>query len=258
VKEFSSERLLCEREGQMKRSNKYFGHDEMTLSEAILWSAGANDLQLPRFLSPALGRRLILLCALIVAAFALSSLGASQSAPGKAAQASNKAPTVVTSPDGQHSIQFTAAQQSAISLFLQTHPGMQAANCQTLGYAPADCAGAYTDWAALVHDAKAELQYPYAAWGDFNHDGQIDFVVPFFGHAPVNSWGWHQWSLVVFQGMSDGHFTPVIAATDKWGTCFDGMLFHPVRKQIEYWCKSAGGSFRWNGSKYVAKRLVGD
>lgn len=242
----------------MRRRNEHFGHDEMTLSEATLWSADTNDLQHPRFLGAVRRRPLILVRGLIVAAFALSSLGASQSAPGKVAQASNKAPTVVTSPDGQHSIQFTAAQQSAISLFLRTHPGTQAANCQTLGYALADCAGAYKDWAALVDDAKAELQYPYVAWGDFNHDGRLDFVVPFFGRAAVNNWGWRQWSLVVFQGTPDGHFTPVIAATDQWGTCFDGMLYHPVRKQIEYWCKSAGGSFRWNGSKYVAKRLVGD
>lgn len=82
--------------------------------------------------------------------------------------------------------------------------------------------------------------------------------MPFFGRKDVNSYHWRQWLLVVFQGTSDGRVVPVIAAKDEWGACFDGMLYQPVRRQIEYWCGSGGGSFRWNGSRYVAKRLVGD
>ena len=167
-------------------------------------------------------------------------------------------PAVVRSELGQYSLRLSQNQQAAVSLFLSTHGDFQMADCQTLGYAAAACDEAYTEWKGLVQNAKAEVQYPYAAWGDFNQDGLLDFVIPFFGRMPVNNWGWRNWYVVVFQGTRDGHFTPVIAAEDKWGACFDGMLYHPVRKQIEYWCKSAGGSFRWDGSQYVAQRLIGD
>jgi hypothetical protein len=169
-----------------------------------------------------------------------------------------QAPTVVASENGQQSLQLTQNQQSAVSQFLNAHPDMQMTDCQTLGYAPEACAKAYNDWKAIALANKANLQYPYAVWGDFNNDGLLDFVVPFFGRTPVNNWGWRRWDLVVFQGTTDGQFIPVIAAEDQWGACFDGLLFHPVRKQVEYWCGSGGGSFRWDGLKYVAKRLVGD
>jgi len=167
-------------------------------------------------------------------------------------------PTVTGSAPGQYSLHLNQNQQSAVSLFLASHPDVQMADCQTLGYATDSCGEAYTEWKNLVLNAKAEVQYPYAAWGDFNRDGLLDFVVPFFGRTSVNNWGWRKWYLVVFQGRPDGQFTPVVAAEDQWGACFDGMLYHPVRQQVEYWCKSAGGSFHWNGSGYVAKRLVGD
>src|ERR1700676_2741228 len=105
---------------------------------------------------------------------------------------------------------------------------------------------------------NAEVQFPYLLWGDFNRDGLPDFVVAFFSRTRVNSNGWRNWMLVVFHGAPGGKYVPVIAAKDQWGACFDGMLYHPVRKQVEYWCGSGGGTFRWNGSRYVAQRLVGD
>jgi hypothetical protein len=188
---------------------------------------------------------------------------ASESAQGSAVVGENSAgldqpPTVVASGDGQQSLHLTQNQQSAVALFLNAHPDMQTTDCQTLEHTAEACAKAYNDWKALALDAKADLQYPYAAWGDFNNDGLLDFAVPFFGRTSVNNWGWRRWILVVFQGTADGHFIPVIASEDQWGVCFDGMLYHPVRKQVEYWCGSGGGSFRWDGSRYVAKRMVGD
>ena len=188
---------------------------------------------------------------------------ASESAQGSAVVGENSAgldqpPTVVASGDGQQSLHLTQNQQSAVALFLNAHPDMQTTDCQTLEHTAEACAKAYNDWKALALDAKADLQYPYAAWGDFNNDGLLDFAVPLFGRTSVNNWGWRRWILVVFQGTADGHFIPVIASEDQWGACFDGMLYHPVRKQVEYWCGSGGGSFRWDGSRYVAKRMVGD
>jgi ribosomal protein L24E len=190
-----------------------------------------------------------------------SSVGESQAGaqePDSPNRTISQPPVVTGSTPGQYSLQLNSNQQSAVSLFLTTHPDMQTTDCQTLGYTADACAEAYAEWKTLVLNAKAEVQYPYAAWGDFNRDGLLDFVVPFFGRTPVNNWGWRKWYVVVFEGTQDGRFTPVIAAEDQWGACFDGMLYHPLRQQIEFWCKSAGGSFRWDGSRYVAKRLIGD
>jgi hypothetical protein len=167
-------------------------------------------------------------------------------------------PTVLTSSQGQHSLQLTSAQQDAVTFFLQAHPELQLANCQALGLADTACANAYAEWEGLVRTANATLQFPFAAWGDFNRDGLLDIALPLFSRSPVNNNNWRNWSFVVFQGSSDGHFNPVIAAKDQWGLCFDGMLYHPVRQQIEYWCGSGGGSFRWTGTSYKAKRLMGD
>lgn len=160
---------------------------------------------------------------------------------------------------GMHGVPFSPSQDAALVSFLDTHPGYQAASCQSLGLDDAACRGAHKAWEEIVRTvAHAEVQLPYLAWGDFNHDGLSDFVIAFFGRTPVNKFGWRNWMLVVFQGTADGRYVPVIAAKDQWGVCFDGMLYHPVRKQIEYWCGSGGGSFRWNGSRYVAQRLIGD
>jgi hypothetical protein len=160
---------------------------------------------------------------------------------------------------GLHDVPFSAEQDAALVAFLKAHPGYQAASCQSLGLSDASCRGAQKEWEQVVRGVpNAELQFPYLLWGDFNKDGLPDFVVAFFSRAHVNSYGWRNWMLVVFQGAPGGKYVPVIAAKDTWGACFDGMLYHPVRKQVEYWCGSGGGTFRWNGSRYVAERLVGD
>jgi|SRR5579872_74912 len=171
---------------------------------------------------------------------------------------SQAAPFTQISPDGTHAIHFSDRQQAAINSFLRSHPDLQLANCQALGLAAQACTKGYQEWIDLVQRAKADVQFPFALWGDFNRDGLIDFALPFFNPIPVNNWGWRNWQIVVFQGVQDGSFRPVVAMTDKWGLCFDGMLYHPVRKQIEYWCGSGGGSVRWNGSRYVGKAMQGD
>jgi hypothetical protein len=167
-------------------------------------------------------------------------------------------PGVEVLPGGEHVVHLTQAQEGAISAFVRAHPGFQPANCKTLGRTEAACAEMDKDWLSIVQSKKAEVQTPFALWGDFNHDGILDFVIPFFGSNSVNSWGWRQWFLVVFQGTRDGHFTPVIAVRDRFALCFEGMLYDPVRKRVEYWCPAGGGSFRWTGSRYVMKRIMGD
>jgi hypothetical protein len=169
-----------------------------------------------------------------------------------------RAPVVETTADGQRVLHLNEQQEAAIGAFEQSHPDFLLANCHNLHLTSDDCKSAYEEWEGIARQQKAEVQFPFAAWGDFNHDGQLDVVLAFFSKTSVNSWGWRNWRMVVFQGNRDGSFTPVIAMKDTWGTRFDGMIYHPVRKQIEYWCGSAGGSFRWNGSTYVGKRMKGD
>jgi len=167
-------------------------------------------------------------------------------------------PVIEKGPTGVHRLHLTEPMEKAVAAFVRVNPGFSAANCQSLGLADPACTEAYRSWEEIARSVKAEPQFPYAVWGDFNGDGVLDFVIPFFSRTNVNKFGWHTWELVVFQGSRVGSFRPVVAMKDTWGDCFDGMIFHPGRKQVEYWCRSAGGSFRWTGSAFVGKPMRGD
>jgi hypothetical protein len=165
---------------------------------------------------------------------------------------------VEVSPDGRHLVRFTLGQQAAIVQFLRAYPDMLQANCTTLGLTAAACADSYQEWLQLVESAKAIPQSPYAVWGNYSHHDSPDFVIPFFSKKSVNSWDWRRWEIVVFEPIGPDRFKPIIALTDSWGVCFDGMLYHPGRKQVEFWCKSMGGDIRWNGTSFVGKIAKGD
>jgi hypothetical protein len=64
--------------------------------------------------------------------------------------------------------------------------------------------------------------------------------------------------LVVFENLGENQYRPVIASTEPWGPCLDGLLFHPTRKQLEFWCNTAHGTSKWNGTMFVGKMLAGD
>lgn len=167
-------------------------------------------------------------------------------------------PTIETGPVGQHTLHLTEPMQKAVAAFLRANPAFSAANCETLHLGDTQCSEAYKNWQDVARFAKAQPQFPYALWADLNGDGMLDFVIPFFSRTAANNFGWRTWKLVVFLGSRDGIFRPVVAMRDVWGACFDGMIFNPSRKQVEYWCGSGGGSFRWIGSAFVGKPLRGD
>jgi hypothetical protein len=167
-------------------------------------------------------------------------------------------PTVVEGPNGVPILKLNPTQQQAVDAFLHFHPGFNLASYQTLGLNESDAKSGYQGWLQIVREQEATPQYPFAAWGDFNSDGLLDFALPFFSNRQVNKWGWREWLLVVFEGRQSGSYSTVVAGRDTFGLCFDGMLFHPKRRQLEYWCKSAGGAFKWNGSRYVHQPLKGD
>ena len=169
-----------------------------------------------------------------------------------------KAQQVDTTPDGRHIVRFTPGQQAAIDQFLRAHPNMLQANCTTLGLAPEACTESYNEWHQIVDGTKAVPQSPYAVWGNYSHHASPDLVIPFFTKTSVNNWGWRRWEGVAFEPTGLDSFKPIVALTDSWGGCFDGILYHPIRKRVEFWCKSMGGDISWNGVTFVGKIAKGD
>lgn len=160
--------------------------------------------------------------------------------------------------NGGNIVKFTPGQELAIGQFLKAHPNMLQANCTTLGLKEDACLESYKEWHETTVAAKAVPQSQYAAWGNYSHHQSADLVVPFFSKTSVNNWGWRRWEIVVFEPIGPDRFKPIVALTDSWGVCFDGILYHPVRKRVEFWCKSMGGDIRWNGTTFVGHLTKGD
>ena len=160
--------------------------------------------------------------------------------------------------DGQHLLHLTSAQQSAVDLFLKQHPDLQSPSCPTTGPDASWCRTSYANWRFAVLGQDATPQYQFAAWGDFRGKGLVDLAMPFHvrkvGSAPVASRG----EIVIFEDVGADHYKPFVALTNSWGGCFDGMLFHPVRKRLEFWCNSMTGYVQWNGTTFVGKLMKGD
>ena len=172
--------------------------------------------------------------------------------------APSTAQKVVTAPDGERTLQLTSGAQSAVEAYESAHSDMQPANCKTLGYDKKYCDDQYGQWLMAVEGAKAAPQYEYAVWGDFRHTGATDVAIPFFSKQAVNNFGWRRWEFIVFENLGADRYRPVTALKGSWGACFDGVLFHPARKQIEFWCNSMGGHFKWNGTTFVGRLEKGD
>jgi len=160
--------------------------------------------------------------------------------------------------DGQSKLRLTSSQQAAVNAFLRTHADFQVANCATLNRNHDECMAEREEWRRLVKEQNAIPQYQFAVWGDFRHRGVNDLTIPFFSRHAVNNWNWRQWDIVVLKATASGRYTPLVALTGTWGTCFDGILYHPARKQVEFWCKSMGGSIRWTGTEYLGHLRTGD
>jgi hypothetical protein len=169
-----------------------------------------------------------------------------------------EAQQVETTSDGRHIVRFTPGQQAAIDQFLRAHPNMLQANCTTLGLTPEACIESYQEWHQIVESTKAIPQSPYAVWGNYSYHDSPDVVIPFFSKTSVNNWGWRHWEIVAFESVGRYRFKAIVAVTDSWGVCFDGILYHPIRKRVEFWCKSMGGDVRWNGVTFVGKLAKGD
>lgn len=160
--------------------------------------------------------------------------------------------------DGQHVLHLNPAQQEAVNAFLKVHPDLKLVGCPTVGADSAWCKTAYANWEMTVKGQNATPQFPTAAWGDFRGRGVIDFAVAFHSEKVVNSLGGRQGEIVVFENLGGDGYRPEVAMTDEWGGCLDGILFHPTRKQLEFWCNTARGYTKWNGTRFVGKMFIGD
>jgi hypothetical protein len=160
--------------------------------------------------------------------------------------------------DGQHVLHLSPAQQGAVDDFLRLHPGMKLVGCQTTGPDANYCKTAYAQWEGAVEGQNATPQFPTTAWGDFRGKGMIDFAMAFHSDKVVNTFGGTFSEVVVFENLGADHYRPVIVLTGAWGNCLDGMLFHPVRKQLEMWCNTATATAKWNGSTFVGHTRMGD
>ena len=165
---------------------------------------------------------------------------------------------VESTQDARVAITFTPGERSAIDQFLRIHPSMLQANCVTLQLAPAACAKSRKEWLQSVEIANAKPQSQYATWGYYSHHESPDLVIPFFSKTTVNNWGWRHWEIVVFVPIGHDRYKATTAVTGTWGVCFDGMLYHPTRKRVEFWCNSMGGSIGWNGTTFIGKIENGD
>jgi len=160
--------------------------------------------------------------------------------------------------DGQHVLHLNPGQEGAVNAFLKVHQDLRLVSCPTVGPDSAWCKTAYANWEMAVRGQNATPQFPTAAWGDFRGRGALDFALAFHSEKVVNSVGGRQGEIVVFENLGRDRYRPEVAMTDEWGGCLDGMLFHPTRKRLEFWCNTASGYAKWNGTRFAGKTSIGD
>jgi hypothetical protein len=94
-----------------------------------------------------------------------------------------------------------------------------------------------------------KMQYPFAAWGDFNKDGHLDVAFLFLGNET--------YQVVVFQGGSTESYTPVPLVKAPGRP--HGIYYEPRRNTVFFERFGvATGNFRWNGRRYVITKMIGD
>lgn len=172
---------------------------------------------------------------------------------GSSAGQTTPFPYVEQLPTGDYELRLSQTQQEAVQKFLNTHPGLQLITAHP--------GGLTADWLKHVRGYmdSGEMQFPYAAWRDFNNDGFQDLALVFASKTPINSWGWRQWWIVVFEGTASGQLKPVVVTDSERGSCFDGMFYDRNTNVTAFACFNvATGTFRWDGKQFVVRHMVGD
>jgi hypothetical protein len=175
-------------------------------------------------------------------------------------------PSVSMDARGCPHLRLTNDERGAIAKFLDANPTVSIFDYAPSDYSDGSCLDTYQQWQMSTPAGKAVAQYPFASWGDFNHDGFLDFALFFVSKNPAVTHKWpmngsftytydYDWIVVVFQGQKDGAFIPVVVGKDRWAKALDGVIFHTGRQRIEYWFKSCGGSVKWTGSSYQLVKM---
>jgi hypothetical protein len=177
------------------------------------------------------------------------------SAEFSSSQAASKLepPSVLKLTNGGYELRLTRAQQEAVDQFLKNHPTLRLPAYREA----ADKNEEVTAYMQAGDEFFPKMQFPYAVWGDLNHDGLLDLAMAIVTKKPVNSYGWREWWLVVFQG-GGGTYKPIVV-TKEQNSCLAAMFYVEKENTVKYGCFPSGlGSFHWNGKAYVAEALEGD
>lgn len=165
-----------------------------------------------------------------------------------------QSPSAVKLGNGDYELRLTSSQRAAVDQFLKEHPQLRLPTYTE--------AASKNDEVPKYMKAGDEffprMQFPYAVWGDLNRDKFLDVAMALVTKEPVNSYGWREWWLVVFQGSASGAFRPKLVTKDQ-NSCLAGMFYDERMNTVTYTCFPSGiGSFHWNGKTYVAEALMGD
>ena len=225
-----------------------------------MWTSSSLDAAMARMVRLIAGSTQKAACCAL--AFFFASLFCAGQAPKSKSVGDNikgETPAVTMDARGCPVLKLTDQQRTAVGKFKQTHPLFEMYDYSPNEYSDGSCLDTYQQW--RMSAGKAIAQYPFAVWGDFNHDGFLDFTVFFVGNKPVVTHKWpmngklvytyeYEWLVVVFQGSREGTFSPVIAGRDRWARAMDGVVLNSGTNRIEYWFKTAGGTVRWTGTSY--------
>ncbi len=146
-------------------------------------------------------------------------------------------------------------EQSAISVFLTSHPDLKLADSQDVSALDVLLS---TDYQKM---RKEMLKLPpclaHQIREDVNKDGKKDLAILFADKKPIvqpTGQTTRNFQIVVFEASESG-FDPVII--HKSNGCLDGFVYIRERNSVEYECiEVSSGSFHWNGQTYIVEDKV--
>lgn len=108
---------------------------------------------------------------------------------------------------------------------------------------------------------SGDMQFRYAAWGDFNKDLYDDLLLIFIKkNKSENSYHpkGYVYNFIIFEGKGNKIILPRKVYIEKSGI-IDGILYHKEINTIEFTSFGvASGYIEWDGTGYKVTELVGD
>jgi len=109
--------------------------------------------------------------------------------------------------------------------------------------------------------STGDMQFRYAAWGDFNEDFYEDIMLIFVEknklENPYHPEG-YVYNFVIFEGKEDNTTSPRKVHSEKNGI-IDGILYYKKINTIEFASFGvASGYIKWDGKGYKVIEMIGD